>query len=137
MAPCHIWQSLSRLSFCENAILLDLKSRSQGKPIKTCAYEVDYKLASDSDSLYSKYPSQNPQIAFFKYKVIDLEGPAIRLVRLVKMFHQTQEFISRHRYFSSLLHFESEKLPLSNSNVNHFIRCCDAGDVGSMAANDL
>ena len=45
------------------------------------------------------------------------------------MFHQTQEFISRHRYFSSLCHFESEKLWLSNSNVNHFIRCCDAGDV--------
>jgi hypothetical protein len=49
MPPCHIWQSLDRLSFCENAILLDLKSHSQGKPIKTCANQIDYDIASDSD----------------------------------------------------------------------------------------
>ena len=34
MPPCSVWQGLDRLSFCENAILLDLKARSQGAPTR-------------------------------------------------------------------------------------------------------
>lgn len=30
-----VWQSLDRLSFCENAILLDITGRSQGRPTRT------------------------------------------------------------------------------------------------------
>jgi hypothetical protein len=36
----------------------------------------------------------------------------------------------------STLTFRIRELPLSNSNVNHFIRCCEAGSVDSMVAND-
>src|SRR5437016_13370135 len=34
MPPCSVWQGLDRLSFCENAILLELKARSQGAPTR-------------------------------------------------------------------------------------------------------
>jgi len=34
MFPCQVWQGLDRLSFFENAVLLELKYRSQGKPVK-------------------------------------------------------------------------------------------------------
>ena len=49
MHPCHIWQNLDRLSFCENAILLDLKSHSQGKPIKMRASQICCDIAPDSN----------------------------------------------------------------------------------------
>ena len=34
MTCCQVWQGIDRLSFFENAILLELKYRSQGHPIK-------------------------------------------------------------------------------------------------------
>ena len=34
MTYCQVWQGIDRLSFFENAILLELKYRSQGKPVK-------------------------------------------------------------------------------------------------------
>ncbi len=34
MTYCHVWQGIDRLSFFENAILLELKYRSQGQPVK-------------------------------------------------------------------------------------------------------
>lgn len=33
MPHCPVWQGIDRLSFFENAILLELKYRSQGKPV--------------------------------------------------------------------------------------------------------
>jgi hypothetical protein len=35
MLVCDIWQGLDRLSFCENAILLDIKNLQQGEPFLT------------------------------------------------------------------------------------------------------
>ena len=34
MTSCQVWQGVDRLGFFENAILLELKYRSQGKPVK-------------------------------------------------------------------------------------------------------
>ena len=34
MTCCQVWQGVDRLAFFENAILLELKYRSQGKPVK-------------------------------------------------------------------------------------------------------
>jgi len=34
MTCCQVWQGIDRLSFFENAILLELKYRSQGQPVK-------------------------------------------------------------------------------------------------------
>ena len=34
MACCRVWQGIDRVSFFENAILLELKYRSQGEPVK-------------------------------------------------------------------------------------------------------
>ncbi len=34
MTGCQVWQDIDRLSFFENAILLELKYRSQGQPVK-------------------------------------------------------------------------------------------------------
>ena len=34
MTSCQVWKGIDRLSFFENAILLELKYRSQGKPVK-------------------------------------------------------------------------------------------------------
>lgn len=34
MTRCQVWQGIDRLSFFENAILLELKYRSQGNPVK-------------------------------------------------------------------------------------------------------
>ena len=42
MLPCQIWKSINRLSFFENAILLETRSRSQGKPIQSSNTQEDH-----------------------------------------------------------------------------------------------
>ena len=37
MTCYEVWKGIDRLSFFENAILLELKHRSQGEPIKMCS----------------------------------------------------------------------------------------------------
>ena len=43
MTCCHVWQGIDRLSFFENAILLEVKYRSQGKPIKMTSHIIETK----------------------------------------------------------------------------------------------
>ena len=41
MTCFQVWQGVDRLSFFENAILLELKCRSQGKPVKMHSPNID------------------------------------------------------------------------------------------------
>ena len=41
MTCFQVWQGVDRLSFFENAILLELKARSQGKPVKMHSPNID------------------------------------------------------------------------------------------------
>ena len=43
MTNCQVWQGIDRLSFFENAILLELKYRSQGKPVKMHSLRIERK----------------------------------------------------------------------------------------------
>lgn len=43
MTCCQVWQGIDRLSFFENAILLELKYRSQGKPVKMRSPSIERK----------------------------------------------------------------------------------------------
>ncbi len=47
MIPHQVWQGIDRLAFHENAILLDVKLRSQGVPIKTVVSTNDSSKADD------------------------------------------------------------------------------------------
>ena len=47
MLPRQIWKNINRLSFFENAILLETKSRSQGKPIKSNNTQKDRDTLSE------------------------------------------------------------------------------------------
>jgi hypothetical protein len=49
MLHCDVWQSLDKVSFLENAILLEMKSRSQGRPMKMCTGQVHRDLPSCND----------------------------------------------------------------------------------------
>jgi hypothetical protein len=49
MHPCCVWRGLDRLAFCENAILLELKARSQGSSTKVSARQDDSDLHSEDD----------------------------------------------------------------------------------------
>jgi len=43
MTWCQVWQGIDRLSFFENAILLELKYRSQGQPVKMRTPSIERK----------------------------------------------------------------------------------------------
>ena len=43
MLPCQIWKNIDKLSFVENAILLETKSRLQDKPIQSNNIQEDHK----------------------------------------------------------------------------------------------
>jgi len=45
MLQCHVWEGLDRLSFFENAILLDVNSQTQGQPIKRGVVQSDANTA--------------------------------------------------------------------------------------------
>ncbi len=47
MLPYQIWKNINRLAFFENAILLETKSRSQGKPIKSNNTREDHDTLSE------------------------------------------------------------------------------------------
>jgi len=49
MHPCFVWRDLDRLAFCENAILLEIKTRSQGNLTKVCARQDDSDPHSKDD----------------------------------------------------------------------------------------
>lgn len=40
MSPIQVWEGLDRQAFFENAILFDIKHRSQGQPVKTPARKL-------------------------------------------------------------------------------------------------
>jgi hypothetical protein len=50
MTCYQVWQGIDRLSFVENAILLELKYRSQGKPVKTHSPSIERKDLLGQDS---------------------------------------------------------------------------------------
>lgn len=47
---CQVWQGIDRLSFFENAILLELKYRSQGTPVKMHAPSIERNDPLDQES---------------------------------------------------------------------------------------
>jgi len=50
MTICQVWQGIDRLSFFENAILLELKYRSQGTPVKMHSLSIERKDPLDQES---------------------------------------------------------------------------------------
>lgn len=50
MTCCQVWQGIDRLSFFENAILLELKHRSQGKPVRMHSRGIERKDPLDQES---------------------------------------------------------------------------------------
>ena len=49
MTSYQVWKGIDRLSFFENAILLELKYRSQGKPVKMHSPSIERKDPLDQE----------------------------------------------------------------------------------------
>ena len=49
MTSCQVWKGIDRLSFFENAILLELKYRSQGKPVKMYSPSIEREDPMDQE----------------------------------------------------------------------------------------